>query len=297
MAGKGGPLRLVTFAHGGRARIGAIDAGEVVDLSRAAPQLPTEMTALLAKGEAALDGARRAVEGGAGRLALESVALRSPLLRPPKILAVGLNYRDHIAEAGLGTPSVPMIFNKQSTSVTGPTDPIQLPRVSDKVDYEGELAVVIGRRCRHVPREKALDVIAGYAVANDVSVRDWQMRVPTFTMGKSWDTHCPLGPWITTRDEIPDPHALELRTWVNGELRQHSNTRHLLFDAFDLIEHLSTAFTLEPGDVISTGTPGGVGSAMDPRRYLKPGDVVRVAIEGLGELENPCIPEPPPTRC
>ena len=285
-------MKLATFSHGGRTRIGVLDGDEMVDLSLAAPQLPNEMTAFLASGAVAMERASQAVASGSGRLARNDVALRSPLLRPPKILAVGLNYKDHIAEAGMDTPTIPMIFNKQSTSVTGPTDPIHIPRASDKVDYEGELAVVIGQRCRHVQREEAPDVIAGYAVANDVSVRDWQMRVPTFTMGKSWDTHCPLGPWITTRDEIPDPHALELRTWVNGELRQHSNTRHLLFDAFDLIEHLSTAFTLEPGDVISTGTPGGVGSTLNPRQYLKPGDVVKVAIEGLGEIENPCIAEP-----
>ncbi len=157
---------------------------------------------------------------------------------------------------------------------------------------EGEFAVVIGRNCRHVPKNRAREVIVGYTIANDVSVRDWQRRVPTFTMGKSWDTHCPLGPWITTADEVGDPHPLYLKTWVNGELRQSSNTGQLLFNCFDLVEHLSTAFTLEPGDIISTGTPGGVAAAMKPPKWLKPGDVVKIAIEKLGEIENRVIAEP-----
>jgi 2-keto-4-pentenoate hydratase/2-oxohepta-3-ene-1,7-dioic acid hydratase in catechol pathway len=185
-----------------------------------------------------------------------------------------------------------MIFNKQSTSVTSPGSVIHLPRVSDKLDYEGELAVVIGRRCRHVPKSRAAEVIVGYTIAHDVSVRDWQRRVPTFTMGKSFDTHCPLGPCIVTADEIGDPHGLELQTWVNGESRQHSNTRELLFDCFELVEHLSTAFTLEPGDIISTGTPGGVGVAMKPPKYLKAGDVVKISIDKIGTLENSVIAEP-----
>jgi 2-keto-4-pentenoate hydratase/2-oxohepta-3-ene-1,7-dioic acid hydratase in catechol pathway len=188
-----------------------------------------------------------------------------------------------------------MIFNKQSTSAHPPYDPFHLPRASAALDYEGELAVVIGKRCRHVPRERAHEVVAGYTICNDVSVRDWQLRVPTFTMGKSFDTHCPLGPALVTADEIPDPHSLELHTWVNGEPRQSSNTKHLIFDCFTLIEHLSTAFTLEPGDVISTGTPGGVGIAQKPPALLKAGDVVKIAIDGLGEIENSVIDEPAST--
>ena len=164
--------------------------------------------------------------------------------------------------------------------------------MSPLLDYEGELAIVIGRRCRHVPRAHAAAVIAGYTIANDVTVRDWQLREPTWTMGKSFDTHCPLGPALVTPDEIPDPASLELATYVNGERRQHSNTQHLIFDAPALIEFLSTAFTLEPGDVICTGTPGGVGMLMQPPTWLAPGDVVRVEITGLGALENPVVEEP-----
>ena len=285
-------MKLVTFTQSGSTRIGVLDNDVVVDLSIAAPGLPTEMCAFLEAGQNALDTAKQAAGNTAARLALSDVKLEAPILRPPKILAVGLNYKDHIAETGRDTPEFPMIFNKQSTSVTAPGSVIHLPRVSDKLDYEGELAVVIGRRCRHVPKSRAAEVIVGYTIAHDVSVRDWQRRVPTFTMGKSFDTHCPLGPCIVTADEIGDPHGLELQTWVNGESRQHSNTRELLFDCFELVEHLSTAFTLEPGDVISTGTPGGVGVAMKPPQYLKAGDVVKISIDKIGTLENSVIAEP-----
>lgn len=285
-------MKLVTFTQGGTTRIGVVDGTNVVDLAAAAPQLPREMCAFIAAGADALAAAKQALSGASGRIALTDARLEAPLLRPPKILAVGLNYKDHIAETGNKAPEVPMIFNKQSTSVNSPNGDIHLPRASEQLDYEGEFAVVIGRYCRHVPKNRAREVIFGYAIANDVSVRDWQRRVPTFTMGKSWDTHCPLGPWITTADEVGDPHTLDLKTWVNGELRQSSNTGQLLFNAYDLIEHLTTAFTLEPGDVISTGTPGGVAAAMKPPKWLKAGDVVKIAIDKLGEIENRVIAEP-----
>ncbi|MEM7019637.1 MAG: fumarylacetoacetate hydrolase family protein [Pseudomonadota bacterium] len=286
-------MKLVTFTHGGSTRIGVRTDSGIVDLAAAAPDLPREMCALLEAGADALAAAKSASAQANSTIPEADVTIESPILRPPKILAVGLNYKDHIAETGREAPKVPMIFNKQSTSITGPDTPVHIPKAApDRIDYEGEFAVVIGRRCRHVPRDRAHEVIAGYAVANDISVRDWQMRSPTFTMGKSWDTHCPLGPWLVTADEVGDPHTLELKTWVNGELRQHSNTRELLFDSFALIEHLSTAFTLEPGDVISTGTPSGVGIAMDPPNCLKDGDVVRVEIDKLGVLENTMINEP-----
>lgn len=286
-------MKLVTFTQGGTTRIGVLDGAAIVDLAAAAPQLPREMCAFLAAGAEALAAARQALgNASSARIASKDVRLEAPILRPPKILAVGLNYKDHIAETGNKTPEVPMIFNKQSTSINRSGGDIYLPRVSEQLDYEGEFAVVIGRYCRHVPKNRAREVIAGYTIANDVSVRDWQRRVPTFTMGKSWDTHCPLGPYITTADEVGDPHALDLKTWVNGELRQSSNTSQLLFNAFDLVEHLTTAFTLEPGDIISTGTPGGVAAAMKPPKWLKPGDVVKIAIDKLGEIENRVIAEP-----
>jgi 2-keto-4-pentenoate hydratase/2-oxohepta-3-ene-1,7-dioic acid hydratase in catechol pathway len=254
------------------------------------------MCAFLEAGPPALDRARAAVAQKSPRLPLAEVHLESPVLRPPKILAVGLNYRDHVEESGMEVPKFPVIFNKQCTSAHPPNDSFHMPRASSALDYEGELAIVIGKRCRHVPAEEAPRVIAGYTICNDVTVRDWQLRVPTFTMGKSFDTHCPLGPAIVTADELGDPHSLDLRTWVNGEPRQASNTTHLIFDCFTLVEHLSTAFTLEPGDVIATGTPGGVGIACKPPRLLKTGDVVKIAISGLGEIEADVIDEPADTR-
>jgi 2-keto-4-pentenoate hydratase/2-oxohepta-3-ene-1,7-dioic acid hydratase in catechol pathway len=289
-------MKLCTFQHANETRIGVIVGEAVVDLAVAAPDLPREMTALLAAGDAALHAAANATSRARERLALDAVRLLSPVLRPPKFLAIGLNYADHVAEAGLETPKLPTVFNKQSTCVAGPRDVVHMPRVSSALDYEGELGFVIGRRCRHVPRARAHEVIAGYLVVNDVSVRDWQLRIPTWTMGKSFDTHGPLGPWLTTSDEAGDPHGLRLRTWVNGELRQDSSTKQLIFDCFALVEHLSTAFTLEPGDVIATGTPGGVGIAMKPPKLPQVGDVMRVEIDGLGALENTVIPEPEETR-
>ena len=285
-------MRLVTFTHGHYTRIGVLDGDAVIDLAAAVPALPTEMCAFLAAGPEAFDMARTA---RGPRLALADVRLEAPVLRPPKILAVGLNYADHVAESGQETPALPKIFNKQSTSVVGPGAAVHRPRLSPLLDYEGELAVVIGRRCRHVPRARAAEVIAGYTIANDVTVRDWQLREPTWTMGKSFDTHCPLGPALVTADELGDAGSLDLATYVNGERRQHSNTRHLIFDGGALIEFLSTAFTLEPGDVICTGTPGGVGGLMQPPAFLAPGDVVRVEIAGLGALENPVVDEPAET--
>ncbi len=288
-------MKLATFTHAGSTRIGVVRGDELVDLSAAAPDLPRDLISFLAQGQRARQRAGEAAAASSARLPLVEVRLEAPILRPPKYLAVGLNYADHVAESGQERPKFPTIFNKQSTCVVGPTDVIHLPKVSTALDYEGELAFVIGKRCRHVPRRRAPEVIAGYCVANDVSVRDWQLRVPTWTMGKSFDTHGPLGPWLTTADEAGDPHGLRVRTWVNGELRQNSNTKELIFDCYALVEHLSTAFTLEVGDVIATGTPGGVGVAMKPPRMLQAGDVVRIEIDNLGQLQNEVVHEPEET--
>ena len=224
---------------------------------------------------------------------LEGVRLLAPV-RPRKFLGIGLNYADHIAESGMEAPEFPVFFNKQSTCVVGPGDDVHMPRVSSLLDYEGELAIVIGQRCRHVSEEHAAEVIAGYTITNDLSVRDWQLRTPTMTLGKSFDTHGPLGPWVVTADELGDPHALAIRTYVNDELRQDGNTKEMIFDCFQQVAHLSEAFTLEPGDVIATGTPAGIGAVRQPfpEGLLKVGDTVRVEIEGIGELENTVIEEP-----
>jgi 2-keto-4-pentenoate hydratase/2-oxohepta-3-ene-1,7-dioic acid hydratase in catechol pathway len=288
-------MKLATFTHRDQTRVGVVAGQEVIDLSVAVPDLPREMTAFLAAGEKALDAARHAVRRGAARLPLSEVRLEAPVLRPPEFLAIGLNYADHIAESGMAKPEFPVFFNKQSSCVVGPEDAIHLPRVSKALDYEGELAFVIGRRCRHVSRERAAEFIAGYTIVDDVSVRDWQFKAQTMTLGKSFDTHGPMGPWIVTPDELGDPHALDLRTFVNGELRQESNTGNLVYDCFDQVETLSTVMTLEPGTVVATGTPGGVGVAMKPPKFLVAGDVVRIEIGGIGALENRVIEEPEDT--
>lgn len=283
-------MKLATFSRGGAPRVGRVEGDAIVDLSTSG--LPMDMAALLAAGPDAMARARIA---GGPRFALAEVTLEAPVLRPPKILAIGLNYADHIAETKLDTPSFPMFFNKQSTSAQGPRAAIHMPRVSDKLDYEGELGFVIGRRCRHVPKERAHEVIAGYVVCNDVSVRDWQFWAQTFTIGKSFDTHCPFGPYLVTPDEVGDPHDLTLKTWVNGELRQDSNTKHLVFDCYQQIETLTKAFTLEPGDLVLTGTPSGVGIGFKPHKYLQIGDRVKIEIAKLGYIENEVIAEPAST--
>jgi 2-keto-4-pentenoate hydratase/2-oxohepta-3-ene-1,7-dioic acid hydratase in catechol pathway len=288
-------MKLATFTHAGSTRIGVVRGDELIDLATAAPELPRDLIGFLMQGARARQRAGEVSSASGARLPLADVKLEAPIPRPPKYLAVGLNYADHVAESGLEPPKFPTIFNKQPTCVVGPYDEIHMPRVSSALDYEGELAFVIGKRCRHVPRRRAPEVIAGYLVANDVTVRDWQLRTPTWTVGKSFDTHGPLGPWLTTADEVSDPHGLGIRTFVNGELRQNSNTKELIFDCYALVEHLSTAFTLEVGDVVATGTPGGVGIARKPPRLLAVGDVVRVVIDGLGELRNEVVNEPEET--
>lgn len=256
-------MRLCRFEASGEAREGVVEGDQVVD------------------------------RGSGDRYPLADIRLLAPV-RPRKFLGIGLNYADHIAESGMKAPEHPVFFNKQVTCVVGPGDDVHLPRVSNLLDYEGELAIVIGKRCRHVSEESAPDAIAGYTIANDLSIRDWQLRSPTMTMGKSFDTHGPLGPWVVTADQVGDPHALGIRTYVNDERRQDGNTGEMIFNCFQQVAHLSQAFTLEPGDVIATGTPAGIGAVRQPfpEGLLKVGDTVRVEIDGIGRLENTVIEEP-----
>ncbi|MGH9100227.1 MAG: fumarylacetoacetate hydrolase family protein [Acidimicrobiales bacterium] len=270
--------------------VGEAGSEQVVDLTDPVVGLPSDMVALLAAGPGAVESAAGAATTGARRWDLGEVRLLAPVLLPPKVLAIGLNYRAHIEEMGREPPAHQYWFNKQRTAVTGPDAPIVIPSVSDQVDYEGELALVIRHRAHGVPASRWLDVVAGFTVLNDVSVRDWQKHSPTFTMGKSFDTHCPMGPWIVTPDEVPDAMSLTLRTWVNGELRQDASTSDFLFTPPEMVEYLTTAFPLEPGDVISTGTPAGVGAGFDPPKWLRPGDTVRIEIGKVGVLENPVAP-------
>lgn len=284
-------MKLITFTYQNQTRVGAVVDEMIVD-SLASTNIPRTMIEFLSKGAESLTAMQQLIDSGEHRLALTDVKLHAPIPRPPKYLAIALNYADHIAETGKDRPEYPTFFTKQSTCVIGSDDEIQMPKVSDKLDYEGELAFVIGKRCRHVPVEKARDVIAGFMIANDVSVRDWQARSPTMMIGKSFDTCGPLGPWLVTADEISDPHNLSLKTWVDDELRQNANTSEMLFNCYEMVAYLSEAMTLEVGDVISTGTPSGVGVKMYPRGYLKVGQTVRIAIEGIGELVNTVIAEP-----
>jgi 2-keto-4-pentenoate hydratase/2-oxohepta-3-ene-1,7-dioic acid hydratase in catechol pathway len=286
-------MKLATFTYGGRTSIGKVLDDEMLDLSIACPKLPRDMVSFLGEGEHAMAAARSASRTQGACVPLELVRLEAPVMNPSKFLAVGFNYRDHIEEVmqvpsmkNFKVPEVPVFFNKQVSCVRGPFDTIELPVMSTQLDYEVELLVVIGRRCRHVSKEKADEVIAGYCVANDVSVRDWQLASPTMTVGKSFDTHGPFGPWITTADEVDWSKGLPLKTWVNGELRQDGHTRDMVHSIGRQIEYLSSAFTLRPGDLIATGTPAGVGVLMNPQTFLKEGDSVRAGIEGLGYIEN-----------
>ncbi len=285
-------MKIARFTEGGNTRLGivATDTGEIIDVASADPSLPTDVGVLLAGGNVA-SIARTAAS--APRIALNAVTLEAPIAQPPTFLAIGLNYADHVAESGMDKPKAPVVFNKQVTCVVGPGAGIEVPTVApDWVDYEGELGIVIGTRCRNVSVADAPSVVAGYMIVNDVSVRDWQRATPTMTMGKSWDTHGPTGPWLVTADEVGDPHDLGIRTWVDGDLRQDASTKQMITNCWELIAHLSTAFTLLPGTIIATGTPAGVGFVMDPPRCMKAGSTVRIEIDKLGVLENPVIAQP-----
>jgi 2-keto-4-pentenoate hydratase/2-oxohepta-3-ene-1,7-dioic acid hydratase in catechol pathway len=269
-------MKLVTFTYGGRSRVGEIDGDTVYTLA-----WPNTMRQMLRRGLMS----SRTYE----RFRLEQVTLEAPL-RPGKIVAIGLNYADHAAETGAETPKAPLIFAKFPSAVIGPNETITWREsITKKVDWEAELAVVIGKRAKDVPEEQAMDYVLGYTNANDVSARDLQKEIDAqWTRGKSLDTFCPLGPFILTRDEVPDPHKLSVRSTVNGNVMQDGNTKDLIFNIPALIAYCSRNFTLEPGDVILTGTPAGVGAGRKPPVYLKDGDTVTVCVEGLGELTNPC---------
>lgn len=288
-------MPLASFSHDGRTRLGKVFGDELIDLSVAAPQLPKTVRAFLEAGQPALEALRAVPNDGEGRLRLADVHLLAPVPNPEKFLGIGMNYREHAAEAargGMETPPHQLWFNKQVSCITGPFDNVDLPRVSDHLDYEAELAVVIGKSCRHVTAENARSVIGGYMCANDVSVRDWQRRTPTHTLGKSFDTHGPIGPWLVLDEEIEDPHALGLRMFVNGEQRQSGNTGEMIHGIYDQIAYLSTVMTLAPGDILATGTPSGVGAAAVPPNFLMIGDVMRVEIDGIGFIENRVVAEP-----
>ena len=283
-------MKLVNFLFKGEKNIGALLDDGVCSFKSISDKYSMSMIEFIEQIDKLSPEVSKFIDSNPEVIPLSKIEFLPVIERPGKVLAVGLNYKDHAKETGMDLPEVPMIFTKQSTSVLGHQGEIHKPKVSDAVDYEGEMAFVIGKKCRHVSKEDALDVIAGVTICNDVSVRDWQIASPTFTMGKSFDTHCPIGPYIVTMDEISDIHNLKIKTYVNDELRQDSCTDQLIFDCFDLIEHITKAFTLEPGDIIATGTSSGVGVVLG--KYLVPNDVVRIELENVGILENKVILEP-----
>ena len=267
-------MRLVTFQVevGSTPQAGVISGNQVIGLGK-------DMLSVIAA------GTLPAITGPAYDLA--AVKLLAPIPRPPKFSCVGMNYRDHAREAGVDIPSIPTIFSKFSNVVIGPGAPIVLPKNSTRPDYEAEFAFVIGPGGRHIPAARAMDHVFGYTIVNDVSARDHQTTTSQWLISKSFDTFAPMGPWIVTRDEIADPHALDLTLEIGGQILQHSNTRELVFGIPALIEYISSVVTLEPGDIVATGTPAGVGFARKPPRYLQPGDEVVIRIQDIGELRNP----------
>jgi 2-keto-4-pentenoate hydratase/2-oxohepta-3-ene-1,7-dioic acid hydratase in catechol pathway len=279
-------MKLLRYDSGGKACLGVLKQEAIISLE---PLGYPTMLELIKQGEEALNRVRRLLAKTTPHLALKQARLLAPIERPGKYLAIGMNYRKHAEEAarlGVTVPDKQLWFNKQTSCISGPYDAIH-PGVTEKLDYEVELGVVIGPgAAKSVSEADASKYVYGYFVANDVSARDWQMHTSTFTVGKSFDTHGPIGPWIVTADEIADPHKLTLRCLVNGQKRQESNTSELIFNVWQQIAYLSTAFTLEPGDLLATGTPEGVGAAMRPPQFMQVGDVVRCEIEGIGAIEN-----------
>ncbi len=280
-------MKLARYDDGNGAHLGVVEGTLILSLDGLSAEFPT-MMALIEAGDEGLDKVRAHLATAPAGIPLDSVRLLAPLERPAKFLAIGMNYRKHAEEArrlGVAVPDMQFWFNKQTSCIAGPFDAIECG-VSEQVDYEAELGVIIGKRCKGVSEDDAASTIFGYLVVNDVSARDWQKHSPTFTMGKSFDTHGPIGPWIVTADDVPNPHDLELRCYVNGEERQSTNTGDLVHNIWQQIAYLTTAFTLEPGDILATGTPSGVGVARIPPVFLKSGDVVRCEVHGIGTIEN-----------
>ncbi len=273
-------MRVGRFAHEGRISWGFID-DERAWVPTPAPDLDTLLTASPAD--------LREARASARPVPLEEITLLAPIPDPPQFVGVGLNYRDHAEESGQALPSSPLIFAFLPSAITGPGAPIELPAVTRQVDWEAELGIVIGRGGRGIPPSEAMDHVAGYVIINDVSARDVQMSESQWTRAKSFDTFKPMGPWITTVDELGLAESLDVRLWVGGELKQASNTEELIFDVPHLVSFMSTAITLRTGAVISSGTPPGVGFARSPAEYLRPGDEVTIEIEGIGTLTNPVV--------
>ena len=286
-------MKLITYTYDGEPRLGVVRGDQVVDLAAASNgKLPDNMVEFLQQGEPAMDLVRKLVVSAAPTHSLHDITLLAPVPNPSKVVAIGLNYRDHCRETGTPLPTTPVIFTKFTTAIIGPGATIRWdPALTSKVDYEAELAVVFGKTARRVSETTALEYVAGYTNANDVSARDLQRGDGQWVRAKSLDTFCPLGPSLVTADEIPDPQALEIRSVLNGQVMQESNTKEMIFGVPYLIAFASRAFTLLPGDVLITGTPHGVGTGRTPPVFLKDGDTITIEVEGLGTLTNKCEEE------
>jgi len=279
-------MKLATFEAGGVEHIGIVSGDGLIEL-------PGDMVSLIRDWAKRKEDVARIAREEKPQYKLSGVHLLAPVPRPQKILAIGLNYADHIQESGQPMPERQIWFSKLPNAVNGPFDAIEIPKASAAVDYEAELVFIIAKRCRDISREDAANVVFGYCAGNDISVRDWQFQTSQWILGKSFDTHAPFGPFIVTADEVGDPHTLGIRCFVNGEKRQDSNTQNLVFDVYDQVALLSRTMTLFPGDVIFTGTPGGVGFASRPPNFLKSGDVVRVEVDRVGAIEAKMAPQSP----
>lgn len=287
-------MKLARYSYNGTTSIGRVEGDRLIDLAPLLPKGAADVAAVLALPQVLADAASLEVTAQ-NSIALDQVRLLAPILRPGKFMCLGMNYKDHEEEArrlGVAIPTSQVWFSKQITCITGPYDDVHFPQVVERLDYEAEMGVVIGKGGRRISEADALQHVAGYFVANDVSARDWQAKSPTWTLGKSFDTHGPIGPWIVTADEIADPQQLMVSLSVNGERRQHSSTELMTYSIAKQIAYLSEVMTLEPGDILITGTPAGVGIAMEPPTYLQVGDVVRVEIEGIGHIQNTIVAEP-----
>jgi acylpyruvate hydrolase len=311
-------MRLVTYQHESETRTGIQLDEQIIDLNRAYratlqyagdddelavadARVPTNMVGLLSGGEASLRAVQQATDFIARQsntlnipgiiYTQEQVSLLSPVLHPSKIVCLGLNYRSHAAEINMAIPEYPVLFHKVVSSLTGHGQPIIIPRISNQIDYEGELAIIIGKQGKYIAENEAFSYIAGYTIANDVSARDLQFRTPQWTAGKILDTFAPLGPALVTRDEVPDPQSLTIRTTLNGQVMQNGNTADMIFRIPFIVKFISEIVTLEPGDIILTGTPPGVGHSRSPQVFMKPGDTISIDIENLGTLTNPLVAE------
>src|SRR4051794_13268714 len=286
-------MRLATLNTPRGPRPAALVGDRFVDLVAADPNLPPSVRRIIAD-PALLAAARTAAnKSGAASVPAAEARFHAPVADPQKVVCVGLNYRDHAVESKMAIPKEPVLFSKFPSALIGHGEPIVVPKVSTKVDYEAELVIVVGQAGRRIPEARALDHVAGYAVGHDVSARDWQLEKDgkQWMVGKTFDTFAPVGPTLVTKDEVPNPHQLGIRLRLNGKTMQESNTEQMFFSVAQLVAYLSVVFTLEPGDLIFTGTPPGIGHALKPPVYLKPGDATEVEIDSLGTLRNPVVGE------